>query len=197
MLLTLSHAQVPLPPAAKAASGDVLLVPASALAQRAHSQLLELTSPEVLATSLQLARSQAAEGELLRLSLPCTTEREACLLIAAMYSQQLAELLDSLPAVRLVELADVCHRFGCDVLAACEAALLRKAGKQGCWLTPASALAILSWAGSRGMAGVRRKAAEFAVTCVRELAVDNKAAEAGDDVALLLGSLQRRELQQC
>ena len=177
-LTKLLSVQVPLPVAAKAASGDALLVPASGAPLRVHGMQLALASEvrtrplkpaaavyglvcvsccvpcQVLATTVHLARSQTSEGELLHLPLPDTSQREASLLICMLYARELAELLDSLPAARLVELANVCQRFSCDLLGACGAALVRRV-ERGAWLTPENALCMLSWAQSRGLAGAR------------------------------------------
>ena len=176
---------------AKAASGDALLVPSDGAPVTAHSQYLTLAS-STFAAALQLAKAEASEGELLRVPLPSSTQREATLLAAAIYTRQLDALLDSLPAARLTELANVCHRFGCEeLLAACDTALLRKV-ERGAWLKPANALSVLGWAQSRGLPGVRLKAAEYAASHLQDLVVDKAAAEAGDNVALLAQCLQRQ-----
>ena len=74
--------QVPLPVAAEAASGDALLIPADGRPLRAHQQYLSLAS-STITRRLQQAQSQVADGELLRLVLPHTSEREAALLLKA------------------------------------------------------------------------------------------------------------------
>ena len=155
---------------------------------RAHSMHLALAS-DGLETAISLAKAQAAEGELLRLPLPCSSEREAALLICAVYARQLDTLLDSLPAARLMELADVCHRIDCEILEACGSALVRKV-QQGAWLTPQNALSMLSWAQSKDLAGLRLKTVKYAASHMAELVIDEAAANAGDNVALLLLCLQ-------
>ena len=113
------------------------------------------------------------------------------LLVSAIYARQLNALLDSLPAARLVELADVCHRFSCDILDACGEALVRKVERDA-WLTPVNALSVLGWAGSRGLDGLRQLVAEYAACHTGALVIDEKAAVAGADLALLLQCQQRQ-----
>ena len=188
-------AQVPLPAVAKTASGDALLVPSSGAPLQVHSAYLALGS-DVLETAIELAKSQATKDELLHLPLPHTSLREAALLVAALYARELSELLDTLPAARLQELADVCHRFSCDILQTCGDALVRKV-KQGGWLTPGNALAMLSWSSSRGLPAVRIAAAQYAASHVKELPIDEAAAEASDDLALLLLCQQGKSSCAC
>ena len=184
--------QVPLPTAPKAASGDALLLPSSGRPVLAFSQLLSLAS-DTLETAIELAQSQPLQGKLLQVTLPDSTEREAALFVAAISTRQLDALLASLPGARLMELASICHRVGCDVLGACKTALLDRIAK-GVWLTPDNVLSVMSWAYSVRLADVRLKAAVYAAGNLRDLAIDSKAAESGDDAALVLQCVQRRPL---
>ena len=110
---------------------------------------------------------------------PGCDERQLLLLVSATYARQLAELLDGLAVVRLTELADVCHMLACgELLAACEAALLRKAA-QGRWYMASSVLAVMAWCRKLGFIAALRKAAEYAASNLAALTLCEWAAEQG------------------
>ena len=147
---------------------------------------------EKLEPAVALAQSKARKGELLHVLLPDSTEREAALLVAALYARELAKVLDMLPPARLMELADVSHRFTSDILGPCCDALVRKA-ERGAWLKPENTLAMLGWATSKGVAALRIKVAQYAASHIKELAIDEAAAEAADDMGLLLLCVQGKK----
>ena len=210
--------QVTLPVAPKAATGDALLVPAAGEAILCHSTLLALES-DVLFTAVELGKAQADEerhalkvqqeqgqgeqdeqgeapAELLRLTLPCTTQAEAVLLVAALYARfKLDTLLDSLPGDRVLDLASIAHRFACtEILGEVDKALVRKCTgapdiKIG-WLRASNALWVLGWAESRGLSGLQKEAAKYVAAHHSGVALSGAAAEAGENLVMVLEQMR-------
>ena len=177
----------------EAAFGDALLVPASGEPVQCSSHYLEVAS-EVLAVAVQLSRSQeSSDSALLRVPLSkLCTEREARLLVAAIYSRDLPSLLAGLPVhSELRELSDIAHRLGCAaVLLAVDAAVVRKC--DGGWLNTHNALATLAWAQSRGLPALHRRAASYIATHQRDVSLKGAARDAGDNLLAVLQSVQEQ-----
>ena len=149
-------------------------------------------SSTVLADAVLLAGSQAGSVDMLCIPLPCTSAREAKILVSALYARDLPGLLRSLPAEpELRELSRVAHRLGCiAVLGSLDAVTARKAASEEGWLTPDNALSTLAWAESMGLAALHGQTAEYIASNLQDISLDGAAGEAGDNLLAVLRSVQ-------
>ena len=174
--------------AAKAASGDALLVLSDGAQLRVHALIVSLESP-VLATAVQLAMAQPGREGLLEIPLLSTSHSEAALLVCALYARDLPGLLDGLPADWVLELAAVSHRFACcEVLQEADRALVRKCSSS--WLSASSAVSVLRMAEARGLSGLQTRLVEYVSEHMAELPLDSEAA--GDSLVMVLQHLRRK-----